>query len=409
MSQNETTLTPSAATAAPLEANNAGRPKIPREKIWNMLSSVQCYYCDAIQPSDNEACTKCGKKRLEAMTPSKTAKELKRSISSVYRAKTEMPVNYKAAYSEMPDKLEDTFSMKRWIENIRLSGHVKQLGHVPMIKNILNGKVISEFKCHPDRFDLEKSRQFVLAYQKEKNVEKVPYHVRMAVRHFLMSKGINIPRGMGDAYGLSGEKQNYGEYSHILLKDEEIEKARTYIKEHFDLDTLLFFDWGIESCARSETIVTTEISKMNLDSAVKTIRVYESKTEKTWTKYLLADKYPHAKETLDEIQKYMVEHNGRKYLFTDTTTQYAVDQCEKVMRERLKEVYKSLGKTDDYFYMRPVHSLRHIGAHLWLRRTNYDYGLVAEIGGWEGMETLKDCYGAMTGEVILDKLNSLKF
>jgi len=51
---------------------------------------------------------------------------------------------------------------------------------------------------------------------------KLPYHSRMAIRHFLASKGNAIPRGFDILYGLSGEKESYGKYAHVKLTEDQI-------------------------------------------------------------------------------------------------------------------------------------------------------------------------------------------
>ena len=67
----------------------------------------------------------------------------------------------------------------------------------------------------------------------------------------------------------------------------------------------------------------------------------------------------------------------------------------------MKEVYRKIGIREKYFYHRPIHALRHIGAHRLLRKTNYNYPLVAELGGWTDEKTLKDCCGKILNEIII--------
>jgi hypothetical protein len=60
----------------------------------------------------------------------------------------------------------------------------------------------------------------------------------------------------------------------------------------------------------------------------------------------------------------------------------------------MKEIYKHIGK-NGYFEEHPTQVLRHIGVHYWLARNNYNYGLVALIGGWHTIDELKKSYGEM--------------
>jgi len=46
--------------------------------------------------------------------------------------------------------------------------------------------------------------------------------------------------------------------------------------------------------------------------------------------------------------------------------------------------------------------LRHIGAHYWLSKTNYNYGIISEVGGWNTIDELKKSYGQIPPEKILE-------
>lgn len=65
---------------------------------------------------------------------------------------------------------------------------------------------------------------------------------------------------------------------------------------------------------------------------------------------------------------------------------------QKRMVPILQYGYKMIGLTHEYFFLRPLYALRHCGAHLWLRRTNYNYNAVASMG-WEDINTLRQFYG----------------
>jgi len=48
-----------------------------------------------------------------------------------------------------------------------------------------------------------------------------------------------------------------------------------------------------------------------------------------------------------------------------------------------------------YWISRPAHSIRHVFAQTWLNIFDWNYGLVADYGHWQVMETLKDNYGTI--------------
>jgi hypothetical protein len=76
----------------------------------------------------------------------------------------------------------------------------------------------------------------------------------------------------------------------------------------------------------------------------------------------------------------------------------------KDIHEKLFLIYKHLGKTDSYFSSHPTHVLRHIGAHYWLSKTNYNYGIISEVGGWNTIDELKKSYGQIPPEKILEMI-----
>jgi len=55
-----------------------------------------------------------------------------------------------------------------------------------------------------------------------------------------------------------------------------------------------------------------------------------------------------------------------------------------------------------YFQHHPSHALKHLGAHYWLAKTDYNYGIIAEVGGWHTIDELKKSYGQIPPEKILE-------
>ena len=70
--------------------------------------------------------------------------------------------------------------------------------------------------------------------------------------------------------------------------------------------------------------------------------------------------------------------------------------------QNISEIYAHLGKKEPYFSHHPSHALRHLGAHYWLAKTNYNYGIIAEVGGWHTIDELKKSYGQIPPEKILE-------
>ena len=57
-----------------------------------------------------------------------------------------------------------------------------------------------------------------------------------------------------------------------------------------------------------------------------------------------------------------------------------------------------------YWVSRPAHSIRHVFAQTWLKIFEWNYGLVADYGHWQVMETLKDNYGQMPKKLAKQKI-----
>lgn len=123
--------------------------------------------------------------------------------------------------------------------------------------------------------------------------------------------------------------------------------------------------------------------------------VIESKTDNIrgdkWTKFI----------TRTDTQKSLELLKSRKCdrIFESTLPEYSFRL--KIHKE-LSENYSHLGKNDSYFQHHPSHALRHSGAHYWLSKTNYNYGIIAEVGGWHTIDELKKSYGQIPPEKILE-------
>ena len=62
---------------------------------------------------------------------------------------------------------------------------------------------------------------------------------------------------------------------------------------------------------------------------------------------------------------------------------------------------------DDYWINKPLHSIRHVFAQTWLRKSKWNFGLVADIGHWKIIDTLKLHYGDRDDDDVIDQLAGL--
>lgn len=329
--------------------------------------------------------------------------------------KTQQQVQQEAYQKLETDAFVQTYpEVKEWVNSMLVR---KDGQPIKKWRNMLTAfqTVCDTLKLSPSAFTIspKQSEQlaeaFVIKMQKGEIIRqrhgnkhkihcKYPRNYISAIANFCAKHSITWPRGISGV--MSRKKQNFGAYAHIKLTQEEIAKARQYFKEKGDFEALFFFDFGRLTCARSESIITTEVSRFELNSQGWLIgRIFESKTQKWWTKYIP----PWEQEVQQEYFEWVQKHPGQRYLFVKDTG-YEVDLVERRMSGKLKELYQHLGKTDDYFYRKPIHTLRHIGAHYWLRLTDYNHSLVARIGGWDDVSTLVKCYGEIPEDFTIKAL-----
>ena len=229
--------------------------------------------------------------------------------------------------------------------------------------------------------------------------ELIIHRVKMAVRDFCGYYGVTWRRGTDGI--MSGKVIRHGQYSDVLLTDAELEKSDHFLLNEYGLDSDVYrlFWVGVESCSRKKALLgmTTEWKEHISKSGNKTfiMTAIESKTQHykggKWVKYI---KRPKTQESIRLQRK-----RGEQFLWSSSKSE---SRAVKDFSKAMKLLFKHLEKSQDYFYNHAFHALRHIGAHYWLRKTKYNYGFVAKIGGWMTIDELKFSYGEMPPEVILD-------
>lgn len=248
----------------------------------------------------------------------------------------------------------------------------------------------------------------------ENDFDAVRYSYAYAIRDFMRFHGFAFPKGETGIMSVT-ITQFHGIYADVRLTDEELEEANDYIIRVWGIDSDIFraFWIGIESCARSSALwgMTTDYTTHTSSKTGKItyiMTVYESKTRQIkggkWTKYI------RRKQTQDSIDA--VKEKGTGFIYENHTSHQATTQ---ELKKQLKEVFKFIGKefahlkfpndkSSGYYMNHPFHALRHIGAHYWLSKKQYNFGLVAKLGGWNTIDELKNSYGEMPPEIVLSLL-----
>lgn len=232
------------------------------------------------------------------------------------------------------------------------------------------------------------------------NIKNIVYAKARAIRDFCGYYNMTWKRGTGGV--MSQAVPSHGMYADIRLSDQELEEADRYIREKWGLDSDVYrwFWVGIESCSRSDALYTMRLDyTKHVGKNGKTtfiMTAYESKTKQIkkgkWVKYI----------TREDTQKSLdlLKGRGGTRIYESRIHRY---KFKIQMNYAMKEIYRHVGK-NEYFEEHPTHALRHIGAHYWLARKNYNYGLVAIIGGWHTIDELQKSYGEMPPEKVLDMI-----
>lgn len=316
-------------------------------------------------------------------------------------------------------------TVKSWIEAASTMGHTGQ--GVKAIKSHIQGiqKLCNELKIKPIQLtvDFRTSEKYAQTYynglvngtiaRKSLRKKSSPlgafYSVRMGLRHFMQyntRNSIAIPRGYNGV--LSGRIIGHGNYADVDMSDLEIAAVEGFIMEKWGMDSDIYriFFCGIETCARKEALLgmTLDFTEDTDEDGDTTffMKVVEKKTEHINEGKL--DKYVQRERTQKSIR--MARMAGMDRLW-DSRNQ-TKEQAYRKLLGQLREVYKHVGKQNHYFYEEPFHTLRHVGAHYHLRQTDYNYGYVAELGGWNVIDELKKSYGKMPPQMMMRLLKKAR-
>lgn len=233
-----------------------------------------------------------------------------------------------------------------------------------------------------------------------RDIKNVIYQRVQGVRDFCGFYNITWRRGVG---GIMSQKvPNHGKYADIRLTDYELEQADIFIKERWGLDSDVYrwFWIGIESCSRFEGLYSMSLEYTrhvgNTGKTTFIMTAFESKTKHIkngkWIKYITR---PDTQKSIDLLKA----RNGTR-IYESKMSKFVF---RKMISQALMKVYNHLGKKN-YFEDHPTHALRHVGAHYWLAKKYYNYGLVAMIGGWNTIDELRKSYGEMPPEKVLEMI-----
>jgi len=363
-----------------------GRPKIERANIYKMLAlgwdkkkirketgiSERTYYYVL-----NEF------QRL--------SEDEKRRLFEVAKEEFEERIFDKKYWFDRKTKQSKIPEIQKWYDVMTL----RNVSETVKIKRILafrriclgywNKIKLLNWRVQPKNFTEEHGVQFILACRKKGLND---YEYRMAIRNFLIyAKGI-IPTK------ISGEKSEYGKMAKEYLTEEEIRRVFNQVEtlpehERIVLKTMLMFMLHTGTRIRATLRVRKQdfdVFKWNGSNLMQVTVIDKGRQGKKKKTKLIVP-------VLGKALKEFFEWRKRRNINSERIFTLGRTECMDylIFKQKLKNIYR---KAIPYREIRqPFHIWRHTFAMLYLRKTGWNYELVARLGGWDDTKTLRDCYG----------------
>ena len=234
-----------------------------------------------------------------------------------------------------------------------------------------NPERIMDWSLHPLALTEEKAMQYIVEFNRRGYND---HRQRLVVRNFLLYGKGEVPKKIG------GHKV-FGKYGHLYAPKEKIDQILNWLLEK-DYEIGAFCKFDYKTGTRADATKNAKLS--HLHEREKTIDVWDKgkKGEKIrWTKYL-DDELLYTLKPLIEKGK----------LFEDVDIREARKLCKEAYKLFIPELAKEIPM--------PLHFWRHMFAQHMLRQTDWNYTVVAKLGGWKDKKTLEDNYGQPPQDVV---------
>lgn len=263
-------------------------------------------------------------------------------------------------------------------------------------------KICRTLQIHPDEFtkSREKTEDEYLRFLKFMDEGKTDERYRKGIRKFSLFADIPLK----DSKIVYGKSDSKGDYATVHLSDDEITECYDFMERELGVEWKAMVGVFNEMFPRpyvafrwKPEVTAQYVDVDNQSYEIGTATVFEPKQEKYYDK-LIVD--PRIYEILKDM-------NPNKTIITD----YKPKQAEAILAEALRVFYKMIGKIEEgvtyekgvpgwLYQNRPIYTLRHSSATMWLRRLQFNAGLVATMG-WEDPKTLTTFYARNTTNNIL--------
>ena len=265
--------------------------------------------------------------------------------------------------------------------------------------------ICKALKIHPKELivNFETAEKLFLDFESlwgKINPNKTTEEYRKAIRKFLAYNKITIqPRSKA----IPATTDSKGDYSRVHLNNIEFTKGLEYIEKHAGFEYKALYALTHEMFPRPETLYNympnIEIQYADVDGKsypYGEASIYEKKQKKHYEKIILD---PRVLKITSELKKGVPVCNKPP------------KTIEKTLSKVLRDFYRELGKINSevkyekgqegwLYTNRPIYTLRHSAAMLWMSRTNFNATLVAKLG-WEDPKTLSTYYAKTTVKNVM--------
>jgi integrase len=289
---------------------------------------------------------------------------------------------------------EEIPSVKSWI--IEMSGReIVPLGiqqRVNTLKSVCMGRfkihkidLVAEGKwClkHPDRLSLNDAMELIKLL-KDKGVDTVQY--KGAAKDFLMSKGVVVGKKIA-----VGRSRGYGKYAQLYVEMPKLKQILGYVRSK-DLKRYVIDLFMLKTATRITASCKALIENLIQVGVDWQIRVFDKGRHSKWPEGHPWDKMIDA-ELKAEVDAVIGDRKvGRIFEGLDQ------DDLSALNREAITKFAPET--IERYPDLSPNHFWRHMFAQHMLRQTDWNYGVVASLGGWTP-QALEESYGKPPAETV---------
>jgi integrase len=278
-------------------------------------------------------------------------------------------------------------SIKSWIleMNAREVGQESIQQRVNTLKSVCMGRfrihgidLVADGKwCfkHPDRLSLNDAIELITLL-KAKGVDTVQY--KGAAKDFLISKGVVVGKKIA-----VGRARGYGKYAQLYVEMSKLKQILGYVRsksfKSYACD-LFMFKTGTRISATLNALIENKIP----GSSEWQIRVFDKGRKSKWPEGHPWDKMIDL-ELKAELDVLIADRKvGKIFEGLDQ------DDLSTLNREAITKFAPET--IERYPDLSPNHFWRHMFAQHMLRQTDWNYGVVASLGGWTP-QALEESYG----------------